>query len=1359
MYRLRKLPLIATVLWMVSSVAAGEQPWWLQPHRMLQTNLREIDADMDLDQYVRDVKHFGADVVLFNVGGIVANYPTELEFHWRNTHMEGDLVGEAVRRLHDENIRVIGRFDFSKINEVFARQHPEWLYVSEKGRHVNYNGQVHTCPSGAYQQEYMFKILGEAVDRYPLDGVFFNMIGYRTRDYSGNYHGLCQCENCKRRFKEFSAMELPKRADGKDPAYRKYQQFCSEMTRDLFLRVQAFLKKKRPALAICTYTDAGVDVIRSESNSALGSGTYHDTQKIKLRLPTNGRQQLANASVHFFAIPFRHAAVAPGLTVRRLWQEMVNGAWLDFYCIGPLARQEDRTGLDEAAALFRFHARNEAYLKQTRSAADVGLLSQGGEEFDGLFHILCENQVAFDFVDLEPGSLVPYSAVIVPDAGSLSGPQCTALDEYVKGGGKLLLTGAVPSALACLGEVPLVETRGAEPGSYVRIRREDKARLKKTPLEKLDVVFLKGPFGVYKASGKTEGLLRLIPGDMFGPPEKCYYRNVSDHPALLFNECGKGAAACFTFAIGFHYERQCHQGHAALVMGALDGLLEANRKLRVSASPLVEVTHRKDVDGRFEWVALFNHTGHRGKAIHPPTPIHHVELDIQPGNRVKSVRLLSDGRELRFKVDQHGRVLIAVPTLNNYEIVLLEYAEARTVRLEYDRKSPQLHFAAREIEAALTEIGAEDVTVELKVDPKLGLKPEGYSLQAAGLAFEVTAPDPAGAMYGGLHLAEAVRQHRRLGAIHSVTKEPFIARRGIKFNIPLDARTPSYDDTGDAAQKNIAEMWSFDFWQEFLDAMARHRYNTLTLWNPHPFPSIVKCPSYPDCALEDVCVPTIKPVSQPGAWREPQFVAPQVLENNEVVRRMSMDEKIAFWRRVLGHARDRNIDVYWITWNVLVNSAEGKYGITAAQDNPKTIAYLRECTRETLLTYPQLTGIGVTAGEHMRDRNDEFDREKFLWAAYGEGVMDVRKQQPDREVRFIHRVWQSGMDKIMRDFGEKYDGPFEVGFKYARARLYSSTMPPFSRDLVNELKRHNLRCWWNLRNDDIFNLRWGDPDYVRAFLENLPEESVTAGYHMGSDGYVWAREHTSTEPESPRRLEIDKHWYNFMLWGRLGYDPTLDRQFFERAIAERMPAADAGRLYDAWQAASQIIPAVNRFHWRNWDFMWAVEICSDNRRFHTVEDFIKVGPMEGTDLLSTQDYVRKRLNGETMSGTTPEQVADGLDRLASAAEQAIAEMPVNPAAGKELRGTLADIQAMAHLGRYYAAKIRGAVALETYRRGKEQAHRTAAVRHLEQAATHWQRYATLMSRQYTPQLLARTRRTDWTILTDEVKRDVAIACR
>jgi hypothetical protein len=651
---------------------AGQDKWWLKPQRMLQTNLREIDATMDIDRYVQEVKEFGANVVLFNTGGIVANYPTDLENHWRNTFMEGDFLGTVLGRLHREGIRVIGRFDFSKINEKFAAKHPDWLYVSEKGGNVNYNGQVHTCVSGGYQQEYMFKILGEALDRYPLDGVFFNMIGYTTGDYSGNYHGLCQCDNCKRLFREFADMELPRTADRNDPAYRKYGEFTRMMTDRQFRRVNGFLKAKRPDLAICTYTSAGVDVIRKESNRALGQGPYHDTEVAKWTLLTCGERQLACTAVHFIRIPYRHVAVSPYLTARRIWQQMVNGAWLDFYCIGPLQRQEDRTGLDLAAGIFNFHKDNERWLVNTKSAAQVAIVRQGDSEGRGLMQILYENQVPFAFTQIDSGQLAGYSLVIVPDAGRLDSEQCEALDGYVKNGGKLLITKKIPKALQCIGPVTFESTRPAEKGAYIRIRPEDRGRFNRPILDKLDLVFLAGDFNVYETQGRVEGLLRLIPQDMFGPPEKCYYRKVSDNPALIYNNYGKGAAACFTFDIGTHYQTQCHQGHANLVMGAIDNVLGLKRRLEVETSPLVEVTHRKSEDGTFEWVGLFNHSGQLNNALHAPVPIDDIRISITPDKPVRAARLLSNGEKLRIS-ERRGRISLTIPTLRHYDIVLFEY--------------------------------------------------------------------------------------------------------------------------------------------------------------------------------------------------------------------------------------------------------------------------------------------------------------------------------------------------------------------------------------------------------------------------------------------------------------------------------------------------------------------------------------------------------------------------------------------------------------------------------------------------------------------------------------------------------------
>ena len=367
---------------------------------MIQTNLREIDAGMDVEAYVASLKAAGANVVLFNVGGIVANYPTDLPYHYRNPFMKGDLTGEVVKRLHAEGIRVIARFDFSKVNERIAREHPEWLTRDADGHSIPaYNGQVATCLNSWYQQEGMLKILGEAIDRYPIDGVFFNMIGYPRSDYSGRAIGICQCENCRQRFHKMFGLELPKNEQETTPAAEKYKEFTRRTISEQFEKVNAFVKGKNPNLAICTYTESGVDVVRKESNSALDNWVYEEGFRTRLaRLKYPDKQQ-ANAAVSFPHYPHRHASVSPDLTRKRLFECMVNGGWLDFYCIGRFNGQEDRIGLDQVEDVFRFHAANERWLTNTAERADVGLAVEGAgksDEVRGLIGMLSQAHVSYE---------------------------------------------------------------------------------------------------------------------------------------------------------------------------------------------------------------------------------------------------------------------------------------------------------------------------------------------------------------------------------------------------------------------------------------------------------------------------------------------------------------------------------------------------------------------------------------------------------------------------------------------------------------------------------------------------------------------------------------------------------------------------------------------------------------------------------------------------------------------------------------------------------------------------------------------------------------------------------------------------
>lgn len=352
---------------------------------------------------------------------------------------------------------------------------------------------------------------------------------------------------------------------------------------------------------------------------------------------------------------------------------MVNGTWLDFYCIGPLHGQEDRLGLDRVRDIYRFHAEHEKWLTDTEEIADVGLVIDGvrrSDDYWGMFKILSQSHIPFNLVSLNESQLSKYPTLIVPFSDHLNSNHSNMLDEYVQNGGRLLLCGPVPQSLQCAG---LRDQRkiDEQKGTYIRIRDEDRQHFGQPILDKLDLVYLKGDLWTYEANDDVNGLLRYIPPAMFGPPEKCYYTEVSDIPCFYSQKYGKGAVACIPWRIGEHYENQGHQGHAALVKGALNEL-QSPQRLKVNTSSLVEVNHRKGKKEQFEWISLINHSGLIDEVLHQPVPIHKISISVKPSFAVKKMRLLKAGKSIPFNRRDNGWIECEVPQLDYYEVVLLE---------------------------------------------------------------------------------------------------------------------------------------------------------------------------------------------------------------------------------------------------------------------------------------------------------------------------------------------------------------------------------------------------------------------------------------------------------------------------------------------------------------------------------------------------------------------------------------------------------------------------------------------------------------------------------------------------------------
>jgi len=121
-------------------------------------------------------------------------------------------------------------------------------------------------------------------------------------------------------------------------------------------------------------------------------------------------------------------------------------------------------------------------------------------------------------------------------------------------------------------------------------------------------------------------------------------------------------------------------------------------------------------------------------------------------------------------------------------------------------------------------------------------------------------------------------------------------------------------------------------------------------------------------------------------------------------------------------------------------------------------------------------------------------------------------------------------------------------------------------------------------------------------------------------------------------------------------------------------------------------------------------------------------------------------------------VADALAAASSETLKLLPELRLKQGANKELRLTLGDLAAMAHLGNYYAEKIRAAADLALFDKTRNVAQRESAVLHLQQALEHWKRYAAAYTLQYEqPRLYNRVGWIDVHALTAKVEQDIAIA--
>lgn len=673
--------------------------WWENPYRLIQTNLREIDVTLDAKDLIKKVIDFHANVLLINVGGIVAFYPTMLEFHHRNDFLKNDMVKDIIEEAHLHNIKVVGRFDFSKAHREVYEAHPEWFWLRSDGKPVVYNGLYHTCINGGYYQEYIFKILEEALNKYPVDGVFFNMFGYQVYDYSGNYHGICQCDGCKKRFREMYGKVLPLVEDYNDPAYRDYIEFRHKTSSELSERIYRFIKSRWPNIRVM-FNSKYSDIIRMEVNRAIDrpqpEWEHWSGEQAKYAKVFGKGKPFHSAVVYFIDIPYRFVSESQGCLGLRFAQQLAEGAHLDFYVLGTLD-QEDKKGFPIVKDIFNYHKLNEEHYKNLESIAKVGIiysedtrdyygkkdpLNRYIYSFRGAYRMLLENHHPFDII---PASLLGdndilerlsrYELLVLPEVACISDIEADILDKFVEEGGAILATGSTSLysnkgdwrgkyGLRCLGVSHPRFIREDMRSSY--FRTDDMEEFGETHL-----IILDGPYIYASLKDEAYTSLKLIPPQRYGPPEKCYPDLESDNPGVIWNNYGRGKTAYLPWRVDYLFYRHRLVDYSKLFDIIVKKLLRSGGQIATTAPPQVGISiHRQTSTGNY-LIHLVNFSGNNNTAYYDPIPIQKIILNIKVDDDFESAYLLRTNLEIPV-VKERGLLKLQIPRLGLFEAVLLK---------------------------------------------------------------------------------------------------------------------------------------------------------------------------------------------------------------------------------------------------------------------------------------------------------------------------------------------------------------------------------------------------------------------------------------------------------------------------------------------------------------------------------------------------------------------------------------------------------------------------------------------------------------------------------------------------------------
>jgi putative glycosyl hydrolase-like family 6 (GHL6) protein/glycosyl hydrolase family 42 (putative beta-galactosidase) len=687
-------------------------PWQQKVRRVGQTNMTEYDpAVMNVEEWADYWHSAEVDVVYVSVTGILAFYPSKVQFHRHGKFLKNrDLFGECAAAAKKRGMKVVARMSPDLNWGDALEAHPEWAmrYADGTVQHSSEEPALFkTCMFSGYMDDYVPAIMREVNSLYDVDCFYTN--GWPPL---GSLPA-CYCSICSK---------LP--ASG-TPAYWRV---FTDRTLELWQKYDAIAKEKRPDSFF--FANLGGNVRGGPNLDRVGKvaawfqadnqgRTYDDAaiwgcslQGRVCNAVLDGKVAANVTAAYSTGSPgWRNVSKSP--YEDRMWlnETLASGMVPYFHFVGAEnGFAEDRRWQEVGRDYFRWTARHDAHFKTRRSIANIGvvfgqstqLLYPGPssvrshaymhETTQGLYDALLQGRFAFDFVHedrLEPERLARYRALLLPNVAILTDRQCLQLGEYVHSGGSLMATFETslynedlkPRADFGLADLMGVskagEVIGTNGNAYSsRIETSKTGRTHSIVEGFRNTNWIAGAQNRVPLKPIEDPALTVVPGFVRYPPELAYPAHPhTQEPAVALRESGTSRMAWFPGDIERTYWLTGHSDLLQLLHNAIRWVSHDERIVQVEGAGLIEMFCWETAPGyaihllnytnsnaQHGWVASVNRIGPQK-----------VTLKLPPGVEVKSVQLLKTGERPAFGF--HKQVLqFTISSLEDYEVAAVTIA-------------------------------------------------------------------------------------------------------------------------------------------------------------------------------------------------------------------------------------------------------------------------------------------------------------------------------------------------------------------------------------------------------------------------------------------------------------------------------------------------------------------------------------------------------------------------------------------------------------------------------------------------------------------------------------------------------------